>query len=70
MPPTNSWNRTGRAGVPVRQVTVRRHLEGAYRDSGEQRGHPGDVAVLLAGAVGIAQDDLVDPPWFKVRHLG
>ena len=30
------------------------------RQAGQERGHPGDVAVVLAGLVGRAEDDLVD----------
>ena len=31
------------------------------RQPGQQGAHPGDVAVFLAGAVGVAEDHLVDP---------
>jgi len=32
---------------------------GGHRQVGQQRGHPGDVAVVLAGLVGAAQDHVV-----------
>ena len=39
-------------------------VDGDARDvegkSGQEGGHPGHVAVFLAGAVGVAQDDFVD----------
>ena len=30
------------------------------RQAGQQHGHPGDVAVVLAGLVGAAEDDVLD----------
>ena len=36
------------------------HAGHADRQPGEQRGHPADIAVLLARSVGVAQDHVVD----------
>ena len=40
----------------------------ARRQAGEQHGHARDVAVVLAGAVGVAEDDVVDPGGVEVRR--
>ncbi len=52
----------GRAAEPVDRGAGDRD-----RQSREQGAHPGDVAVLLAGAVGVAEHHLVDPLHVELR---
>jgi hypothetical protein len=51
-----------------------RRAEPVHRDAGdtrrqprEQNGHSCDVSILLAGAVGVAEDDVVDPRRIELR---
>ena len=49
----------GNRGHARSTQTVDRHPGNGVREPGEQPGHAGDVAVLLAGAVGVADDDFI-----------
>ena len=45
---------------PRRAQAVHRHARDLDRQAGQQRAHASDVAVVLAGLVGVAEADLVD----------
>ena len=49
-------------GQAARAEPVDRVAGDGVGQAGQQHGHPGDVAVVLAGLVGGAEDDLVDRP--------
>ena len=50
------------ASRPEAQSRLTRRRPGRCRQPGEQQRHARDVAVVLAGLVGAAEDDVVDAP--------